>query len=243
MKLNKIISSKLLGIAVLSMMMALFFAFAFLPADTNAEEIPPVITANTPFLTLEGSQTGNKATLKWNSIPEVSKIEVYGNYNKEKMKLIKTVTGNTSKGITFKKLFKKKINTKKALRFKLIAYHNVDGQNTVLVKSPEIDIAGSKLKGYINAKALTVTPAECTLQVGTTARITGKATKANNKANKKKKFLPAHYGPTVRYYSNNKSIATVGYSDGTVTGVAPGTCQIYACTLNGKTKIINVTVQ
>ncbi len=91
---------------------------------------------------------------------------------------------------------------------------------------------------YTNAKSVTVSKKNVTLKKGKTFTIKAKV----NKLDKKKKLMPASHVATLRYYSSDKSIATVN-SKGKVTGKAKGVCYIDVIAHNGVSAQVKVTVK
>ena len=243
MNQRKSITINLIGITAIAIMMMLLFGFASFPVIGHAEGEAQQPGAEVPtnpeyFQSLEGTQKGAKITLKWGRLADTSMIKVYGGYVGSSMKCLKIIKNNTTTSVTIKKLNNKKINTRKVFKFKLFTYKNVNGVDTLMVKSPVIYIAGTRHIRYTNIKTLKVTQKSFTLAKGTTAKIKAKTTKEN----KKKELLPPECGPKYSYFSTNKNVATVGF-DGTITGVEPGICTVYVYTVNGKNRKVNVTVQ
>ena len=62
------------------------------------------------------------------------------------------------------------------------------------------------------------------------------------KQDKDRKLFPAGHVATLRYLSSNTSVATVDKS-GRITGVAKGTCYVYALAHNGVHAKVKVNVR
>ena len=85
---------------------------------------------------------------------------------------------------------------------------------------------------------MTVKKKSVTLKKGKTSQIKASITKQS----KRKKLLGRTYGPSLRYYSTNTSIATVT-SKGKITAKKKGSCYVYVAALNGMHTRVKVTVK
>ena len=83
----------------------------------------------------------------------------------------------------------------------------------------------------VNKPSLSLTP-------GKTVRLKAKVIKLK----KGKKLMPAEHTVKLRYLTTNTDVATVSRS-GRITAKGKGSCRIYAITVNGLRKTIQVTVK
>ena len=125
------------------------------------------------------------------------------------------------------------INFKKNMKFYLVAY---DSSGKRIGKTLYCHFAGKNCK-YTNPKTLKLSTKKLTIKVGQSAKI-----KASIKyEDKKKKPLSEKHAPRFRYVSDVPEIVAVDKT-GKVTGISPGTCDVYVCLQNGISKHVSVTV-
>ncbi|WP_352403531.1 Ig-like domain-containing protein [Kandleria vitulina] len=198
------------------------------PAKTNA-------TINLKSVT----QKNNKVQVRWTKVNEADGYDVYIHYCGSKAKkAAKTIKGNSTTSVSFKKINGKKINQKKNFHVKVYAYKMVNGKKKIIAKTITAHLAGTKSVKYTNPKALKLTKSTYSIKVGKTAKIKAKVTRKNSK----KKLLPKSHAAKLRYKSSNTKIATVN-KNGTIKGKKKGTCYIYVYTVNGLMKKVKVTVK
>ncbi len=156
----------------------------------------------------------------------------------DKMKHVKTVKGNAKSSYTISGIGKNKIDKKANYKVQVRAYRTVNGKKKLLAKSMTYHIAGEAQKSYTNAKALKIAKKKIALKKGASKKITVKIIKQNSR----KKLLSKKHVALCRYYSSDKSIASVS-GNGVVKGRKKGTCTIYAVAANGVKKGVKVTVR
>ena len=188
-------------------------------------------------ISLKGTQTGSKVTLKWGRISGATSYRIYGSYCGKKMKLQKTVSGKSAK-LTLRKLNGKKLNLKKHYKFRIFAYKKAGNKTTQIGKSLDIHIAGKKNKKHTNVKSVIVSKTSYNLNKNGTAKINAKLVLKD----KKKKALGKEHGKRFRYISSNPTIATVN-SNGIIQAKKSGKCTVSVFAINGCEKKITVTVK
>lgn len=182
-------------------------------------------------------QAKTSVTIAWSKVKGAKKYVVYGNAcgKSNKMKKIKTLTGNkltvykiiTNKG--------KKVKVKKGTYYKFIIVA-LNGKRDVVSTSKVIHVAtkGGKVG---NDKSVTTKAKKnkVTVKVGKTFSLRAKAVPASKKLTVKR-----HRG--IAYESSNKAIATVS-AKGVIKGKKKGICSVYVYAQNGICKKITVTVK
>lgn len=180
-----------------------------------------------------------KLKLTWTKINGAEGYDIFfakcnSKESKTKLKFVKAVKGNAT--FAWAKSGLKKQTAYKT-QVKAFAYKN--GKKTYVRTSPDIHVFTSGgSKKYTNPKRVTVAKASVTLKKGGTFKIKGKVTKLSVK----KKLIPRGHGPSLRYYTSNKAIATVN-SAGKITAKAKGKCTVYVLSISGVRKAIAVTVK
>jgi hypothetical protein len=208
---------------------------------TIAEPIPEETPAATPaapesvsdYTLLASMKTsGNKALkLKWTAVSGAEGYDVFlGDCGGGECELKKTVTGQSCK---IGKL--KKGNAYKAF---VKAWKTENGQKVYIGQaSPDVHaVAGGKSNRYTNAKKISVKKKKLTVAVGGSKKIKASLKKFSNS----RRYL--NHTAKIRYFSSNRAVATVN-AKGKVTGVAPGTCTVYAVAENGLRKGVKITVK
>nr|MCR5587076.1 fibronectin type III domain-containing protein [Lachnospiraceae bacterium] len=187
------------------------------------------------------AKTANKAkkksiTVTWSEV-DADGYEIYG-------ATAGTTNSNTLKaeaaaGTT--KAVIKGLKKGKQYRFVVLAYKTVGNNKiTVAVSKTVYD----KTKGGKKARIKKVV----VKKVGTVKKATettlaaNSSVKINSKMVKDKKKRALQLKRLISYESSNEAVATVA-EDGTITGVAAGTCTIYVYAQSGLYKQVNVTVQ
>ena len=182
----------------------------------------------------------NKLTVTWGKVSGASGYEIFAaQYGKtmNAKSLVKTVKGQTGTA-SFTKIGGKKPVSTKAYKVKVKAYKLVKGKKVYLGTSSSYCVVRNDNKKYTNAGKVTVKKKSVTLKKGKTSQIKASITKQS----KRKKLLGRTYGPSLRYYSTNTSIATVT-SKGKITAKKKGSCYVYVAALNGMHTRVKVTVK
>ncbi len=192
-----------------------------------ADEDEPVFEAN-----IKIEQTNNKIIVKWDKIRDVGKVDLFLQYCGKKYSKKPTKTTKSRK-IAITTLKGKKINQTRNYKMYLVAY---DSSGKRIGKTLSCHFAG-KLNKYTNPKKLKLSTKQLKVAVGQSARI-----KASIKyEDPKKKALSTKHAPRYRYVSDVPEIAAVD-KKGNITGLSPGTCDVYVCCQNGMSKHVSVTV-
>ena len=152
-----------------------------------------------------------------------------------KYKKIKTVSGKTNKFV-IKKLAGKKLNSKRNVKYYVVAYKTIDGKKVKLARSLNAHVVGSANKGWTNIKSIKVTKKAVTLKKGKTAKIKAKLVLYQ----KGRKTLD--HEPKFRYATSNDKVAKVS-KNGKIKAIGKGKCDIYVYAQNGCAKKIRVTVK
>ena len=150
----------------------------------------------------------------------------------------KTITTGSTKAWNLTKLNGKKLNLTKNYKVKIYAYRNVDGTKTRIADGYMLHIAGPKSAAYTNAKQVSAKKSSYSVKAGKTLQLVFSV----NRENSRKSNLPKSHVALLRYWSTDKSIATVS-SNGKVKGVKKGTCYVYAIAANGAKKKVKITVK
>ena len=120
----------------------------------------------------------------------------------------------------------------------MVAEKKVNGKYKTLSKSPAGHFITGNVRGkQTNPKSLKLNKTKVTLAKGKTLKIKGTVTKV-----KKRKKLATNHAKTLRFISNNPSVATVD-ANGKVAAKSKGTAVIYVQTINGIWKTCKVTVK
>ncbi len=197
-------------------------------AIVYADEEEQVFEAN---ITIK--QTTEKIIVNWDKVRDVGKVDVYLAYCGTKYSKKPTKTTKSRK-VTITSLKGKKLNQKKNYKMYLVAY-NSSGKR--IGKTLSCHFAGKNCK-FTNPKKLKLSTKRLTVKVGQSAKI-----KASIKyEDKKKKPLSEKHAARFRYISDVPEIVAVDKT-GKVTGISPGTCDVYVCLQNGMSKCVSVTVK
>lgn len=215
--------------------------------DANHNDVAPacvVVTIEAPVATPAAPESvsdytllasmktsGDKAfKLKWTAVTGAEGYDVFFGDCGGECELKKTVTGQSCK---IGKL--KKGNAYKAF---VKAWKTENGQKVYIGQaSPDVHaVAGGKSNKYTNAKKISVKKKKLTVAVGGSKKIKASLKKFSNS----RRYL--NHTAKIRYFSSNRAVATVN-ANGKVTGVAPGTCTVYAVAENGLRKGVKITVK
>lgn len=192
-----------------------------------------------PIVSYAVSKGKKSLTFGWTKVEGAQGYDIFlatCNHDGKKSVLKKVKTIKKNKTFVWTKSGLKK-GTSYEVCFK--AYVMKNGKKKYIKTSPIIHAYtnGGNDK-YTNAKSVTVNKKKVTLKKGKTFTIKAKV----NKLDKKKKPMPASHVATLRYYSSDKSIATVN-SKGKVTGKAKGVCYIDVIAHNGVSAQVKVTIK
>ena len=176
--------------------------------------------------------------ISWTKVPDADGYDIFFNKcdGKESgtMKKVKTVKGNKTLKWT-----KKGLKKQTAYKAHVKAWKMEISKKTYIKQSLTVHaFTSGGSKKYSNPKSVTVKKATVTLEKGKTSKIKASV----KKVDKKKKLIPKTHAAKLRYLSTDKKVATVDKS-GKITAVGTGTCKIYAVTVNGAYKAVNVTVK
>lgn len=184
---------------------------------------------NLPILVAKGKGGNKLISLSWSKISGATGYECYWSYC-DGNQTYKAFSKTTSSKATHKKL-----SNKRRYKYFVAAYKKIDGKKIYIAKSPVLHVA-MKADKQTNAKAIKLNKSSVSLSIGKSFAVKAKATLEN-----KRKSAVAHTS-AFRYYSSNKTVATVSPS-GKISGTGAGTATIYVVANNGLTKTINVTVK
>lgn len=179
-----------------------------------------------------------KLKVTWGKVSTAEGYDIYAGICGGKLKLVETVKGNEKSSYVINRIEKKKIDKKDSYKVQVSAYRTVKGKKKIIANSLAFHIAGDSQRNYTNAKSLKIEKTKLTLKKGSLKKIKAKTVKINNR---KRLFPQSHIAPQ-RYYSTNKSIATVS-KNGVIKGRKKGTCTIYTVAANGVKKGVKVTVK
>ena len=126
-----------------------------------------------------------------------------------------------------------------AYKARVKAYVVKNGKKQYIKSSPAVHAYTSGYSGkYTNPKSVKVNRKVLSLTPGKTVRIKAKVIKLK----KGKRLMSAEHAVKLRYLTTNTDVATVSRS-GKITAKGKGSCRIYAITVNGLRKTIQVTVK
>ena len=204
--------------------------------DPNPPEKGP---GKTELLFAKISPKGGKSlTITWNKVNYVDGYDIFfarcNHDDKEpSYQKIKTIKGNTKFEMVRKGL-KKDVSYKAYVKAFIIE----NGKKTYVRKSPIVHTYTHKGKSkYTNAKKVTAKKTSIVLKEGRTAKVKVKVTNVS----KKMTLISVLHAPKLRYYSNNKDIATVD-KRGKIKAVSKGSCKIYILAPNGVRTVVKVKV-
>ncbi len=197
-------------------------------AIVYADEEEQVFEAN---ITIK--QTTKKIIVNWDKVRDVGKVDLYLAYCGTKYTKKPTKTTRSRK-VAITSLKGKKLNQKKNYKMYLVAY---DRSGKRIGKTLSCHFAGKNCK-YTNPKKLKLSTKRLTVKVGQSAKIKASITYED----KKKKPLSEKHAARFRYISDVPEIVAVDKT-GKVTGISPGTCDVYVCLQNGMSKCVSVTVK
>ena len=186
---------------------------------------------------VKGTSTDGKVTAAWGKVNGATSYVIFAAYcdDKTKYEKIKAVSGDVSK-VKITKLYGKKLNPKKHVKYYVVAYQTVKGKKVKVAKSITAHVAYSKSKKYTNPKKVKVKKSKYTLKKGKKAKIKAKLVLQK----KGKKTL--HHEKKFRYASSNTNVAKVS-KKGKIKAVGKGECTVYVYAVNGCAKAIKVKVK
>ena len=179
--------------------------------------------------------------VSWSGVPDADTYRIYAAECGKPLNgktLAKTVTKNGKVSCTFTKLKGKKLNPNKIYKVKIRAYRTTDGVLQEIADSLILHVADTKNTKYTNAKSITVKKKSYTLEAG--KKKTLKATVVPQST--KKKLIPESHTQQIRYFSSDRTVATVN-KNGVVRARAQGTCYIYLAGMNGVHTKVKINVK
>ncbi|MCR5468395.1 MAG: Ig-like domain-containing protein [Lachnospiraceae bacterium] len=202
--------------------------------DTNK-----VSVKNEPVIASAASKGKKSLTFGWTKVDGAEGYDIFFttcNHDGKKCacKNVKSIKGN-------KTLVWTKSGLKKGTSYKVCfkAYVIKNGKKKYIKTSPLLHAyTNGGNDTYTNAKSVKVSKSKVTLKKGKTFTIKAKV----EKLDKKKKLMPSSHVATLRYYSSDKSIATVD-SKGKVKAKSKGVCYIDVIAHNGVSDQVKVTVK
>lgn len=222
-------------------------------SNTTVQIMPPVavvtvkakpVKKKTPsfILTRMINVKENSATVTWTKVKDASGYIISTNRcapkgKETKLKKVNTITNNSTLKWTKTGLLKNK-----TYKWRVIAYKNSGGKKKTLAKSPIVHIITAGGNNYCNPKSVTLDTIKLTLNA---TKKSAKLKATIVKPSEKKKLLAKTHCKRIRWYSNNKNIATVT-AGGKVTANKngkKGTCKIFAVATNGVRNSCEVTVK
>lgn len=208
--------------------------------ETNTNPNTKVVSVKDEPIVSSVSTKGKKSlTFDWTKVDGAEGYDIFFttcNHDGKKCvcKNVKTIKAN-------KTLVWTKSGLKKGTSYKVCfkAYVIKNGKKKYIKTSPLLHAyTNGGNDTYTNAKSVTVSKKNVTLKKSKTFTIKAKV----NKLDKKKKLMPASHVAKLRYYSSDKSIATVN-SKGKVKAKGKGICYIDVLAHNGVSAQVKVTVK
>ena len=173
-------------------------------------------------------KSSTRAKLSWTKYEAASGYVVYYHtVGGKKWSVLKTVKANKLR-LTTKKLAKNK-----NYRFRVKAFKMINGKRVYLATSKVAYVTLGKAKA--NAKKVTVSNTEVSLEIGKTSTINAKIVKTLTSKPLYKKVSK------FRYVSTNTGIAKVS-PKGVITALKKGICDVYVIANNGMWRRVKVTV-
>ena len=209
----------------------------------SASEEGPKGSKFAPLTLKSTAQTNTSVTLTWTKSSKAKKYVIYGNAcgKNNKLKKLKTVTGNSCKITKISKTLKKGTYHK----FMIVA---LNAKNNVVSTSKVIHVAtkGGKVGNHksvtIKAKVNKNGRAIKSYKALTATKIKkGKSVIIKTSLTPVSKKLPVKKHRVVCYESSNVKIATVN-AKGKIVAKKKGTCYIFAYAQNGVSKKLKITV-
>ena len=180
------------------------------------------------------TQKNGKLSFTWGKVPDAEYYELYVVYDDEEFSDAEPIVVEDATKFSLKKIDGKKINQKKNIKYKVVAFKTESGKKVQLGESLTLCAAGTKSKEYTNVSEVTLNKTKKTLETGKTFKI-----KADLKLEDESKKL---VDPGIKYESSDTSVAKVN-SKGKITTVGKGTCYVYVRSATGAYAKIKITVK
>lgn len=186
------------------------------------------------FLLLQaGKGTKKYFCLKWNMVSGATSYEIYGGECGDSYEKICTLH-NSNNNVKIRKIRGASLKRNKYYRFFVVAYGQGTNGTVEIGRSVPIYLLKKGSGKYGNIKKVVLnSPTTISLKKGQTSVVSA----VQKKASKKK--VKIH--DSVRYVSSNPAVAAVGQSNGVVTAIGKGTCEIYCIGQDGKFKTVTVS--
>ncbi len=183
---------------------------------------------------LEGRVINGKIKLKWSKAGKNTHYRLYKSEcnGRKGLEYYNRVCDTSKNTYTIGGL-----NQKKAYKFYVAGYKKKNGNIKFNRKSFVSHVALPKYK-QTNVKKVVVKKSSIKIKVGQKSKIKAKIASEN----KKKRTVDRKHVSRYRYYSSNKSVATVT-KNGLIKGEKKGNCKIYVIAHNGIKKVIKVTIR
>ncbi len=201
-------------------------------------EISHISITSPLSLTQMKAKGKNALTLAWNKTENADGYDIFFsrcNHGKveSKCKKIKTIKGQNNTSFT-----KTKLLAYTAYKCYIRPFKMVKGKKMYLSTSPQMHIytAGGNSE-YTNPKKISLNKSKVSVKAKKSYQLKAKITLTDPK----KKIISSGHAPVVRYVSSDISVAKVSKT-GKITGVAKGSCTIYAITQNGLQAACKVAV-
>ena len=180
------------------------------------------------------TEKNGKLSFTWGKVPDAEYYELYVVYDDEEFSDAEPIVVEDATKFSLKKIDGKKINRKKNIKYKVVAFKTENGKKVQLGESLTLCAAGTKSKEYTNVSEVTLNKTKKTLEKGKTFKI-----KADLKLEDESKKL---IDPGIKYESSDTSVAKVS-SKGKITTVGKGTCYVYVRSATGAYAKIKITVK
>ena len=197
---------------------------------TIAKKTAAIYGFNTSF---KCTQTKGKAVISWTKQSNVAKVDAYVTYCGTKYPTTPITTKKNA--VTITKINGKKLDQTKDFKIYLVGY---DSSGKKVGNTITAHFVGKDNKNYTNVKSFTLNKSEVTIKKGNSTTLRKATIKLED--SKKKQTSDSH-AAEIRYHSTNPKIAKVD-KNGKITGVAAGSCTVYAYARNGLSRKVKVTV-
>ncbi len=197
---------------------------------TIAKKTAAIYGFNTSF---KCTQTKGKAVISWTKQSNVAKVDAYVTYCGTKYPTIPITTKKNA--VTITKINGKKLDQTRVFKIHLVGY---DNSGKKVAKTITAHFVGKNSKNYTNVKSFTLNKSEVTIKKGKSTTLRKATIKLENT---KKKQISDSHAAEIRYHSTNPKVAKVD-KNGKITGVAEGSCTVYAYARNGLSRKVKVTV-
>ena len=179
------------------------------------------------------TQTKGKAVINWTKQSNVSKVDAYVTYCGTKYPTTPITTKKNA--VTITKINGKKLDQTKDFKIYLVGY---DSSGKKVGNTITAHFVGKDNKNYTNVKSFTLNKSEVTIKKGKSTTLRKATIKPEDS---KKKQISDSHAAELRFKTTNPKIAKVD-KNGKITGVAAGSCTVYAYARNGLSSKVKVTV-